>query len=157
MIETVQRSLGKVTLRIDCGDGEYELIEFKNTVINNGKSIMAQSLAGEIGSSFLFYACKIVFGNSGTIDGVPRFVDAGREGLFGPAVVTKNVLATIDPDNPTQVIFTAILTYDDAVDQVLNEMGLQLADGSFFSIATFGDITKTALMQITWQWKILFV
>jgi len=157
MFETVNRPRGDVEAIIDFKSGERERICFPNTVLNNGKAVLAQTLAGEIGSSFVFYVCQMVFGNNGTVGGVPRFVDAGREGLFGPTVISKNVIATIDPNNPTQVIFSAILTYDDAVNYTLNEMALQLADETFYSMATFGDISKTNLMQITWSWKLSFV
>lgn len=157
MINTIQTTRGNFEMVITYQNGEKEYINSHNTVLNNGKSVLAKVLAGEVGSSFSFYVCKIVFGDNGTSGGAPRFVDASREGLFGPAVISKSVIANIDPSNPTQVIFTAIMTYDDAVDATLNEMGLQLADGSYYSMATFGDITKTSLMQITWSWKISFV
>jgi hypothetical protein len=156
MFETFQKLRGNVGMVIEFENGEKEYRSWHNTVLNNGKNVMARTLAGEIGSSFSLYVCKMVFGNTGTIGDVPRFVDASREGLFGPAVISKNVIANIDPNNPTQVIFTAIMTYDDAVDANLNEMGLQLADGTFYSMATFGNITKTSLMQITWNWSLNF-
>lgn len=157
MIETVQTPKGNVEMVIEYQNGEKEYRSWHNTVLNNGKGVLAKTLAGEVGSSFSFYVCKMVFGDSGTIGEVPRFVDAARDGLFGPAVISNNVIANIDPNNPTQVIFTAIMTYDDAVDATLNEMGLQMADESYYSVATFGDITKTSLMQITWNWKLSFV
>lgn len=157
MIETTQKSQGTVDMIIEYQNGKKECRSWNNTVLNNGKSVLASTLAGEIGSTFSFYVCKMVFGDNGTIGGVPRFVDTSRQGLFGPAVISKSVIANIDPTNPTQVVFTAIMTYDDAVDATLNEMGLQLADESYYSIATFGDITKTSLMQITWNWRMSFV
>ncbi len=157
MLETVQKIKGDVDIIVEYKDGKKEFHSWHNTVLNNGKGVVAKTLAGEIGSAFSFYICKMVFGDSGTIGDVPRFVDAARDGLFGPAVISKNVIANIDPNNPTQVIFTAIMTYEDAVDATLNEMGLQLADGSYYSLATFGNITKTSLMQITWNWRIFFV
>jgi len=157
MLETIHQPKGDVELFIDYTDGSKDYRCFPNSVLTNGKRVLAKTLAGEIGTSFVYYICKMVFGNNGTTGGVPKFVDASREGLFGPAVISKNVIANIDPITPTQVIFTAILTYDDAVGFALNEMGLQLADESYYSVATFGDITKTAQMQITWNWKLSFV
>lgn len=157
MQEIVQKPKGAVEAIFEYKNGKTEYRAWPNTVLNNGKEVLARMLAGDIGSSFSYYVCKMVFGDSGTTGEVPRFVDASREGLFGAAVISKNVIANIDPSNPTQVIFTAIMTYDDAVDATLNEMGLQLADESYYSVATFGDITKTSLMQITWNWKLSFV
>lgn len=154
---SVQEPKGDIEAFFKYRNGKVEYRGWPNTVLNNGKAVLARTLAGDIGSSFQNYVCKMVFGDNGTIGDVPRFVDASREGLFGPAVISKNVIANIDPNNPTQVIFTAIMTYDDAVDATLNEMGLQLADESYYSVATFGDITKTSLMQITWNWKLSFV
>ena len=157
MIETKLRPKGDVEAVIDYKNGEQDIICFHNTVLTHGKAILALTLAGEIGQAFEFFICQMTFGNNGTVSGVPRFVDAGRDGLFGPAVITKNTIAFIDPTNPTQVIFTAILTFDDAVGVALSEMGLLFSDTSFYSVATFGDITKTSQMQITWNWKLTFV
>jgi hypothetical protein len=157
MLETSLKLKGDVEMIIDYADGRRETRCFRNTVLNNGKEVLAKTLAGDIGTSFMFFICKMVFGNNGTIGEVPRFVDAGRDGLFGPAVISKNVIANIDVSSPTQVIFTAILTFDDAVGYSLSEMALQLADESFYSIVTFGDITKTAQMQITWNWRLSFI
>jgi len=157
MLESAQRTKGAVEVIIDYKDGTQERHAFPNTVLNNGKEVLAKTLAGDIGTSFVFFICKMVFGNNGTIGEVPRFVDAGRDGLFGPAVISKNVIATIDPTTPTQVVFTAILLFDDAVGFSLSEMGLQLADESFYSVATFGDVAKTAQMQITYNWRVSFV
>jgi hypothetical protein len=156
-LETLFKPKGDVEVIIDYKDGVRDFRYFPNTVLNNGKGVLCKTLAGDIGTSFTYYVCKMVFGDNGTIGEVPRFVDAARDGLFGPAVIAKSVIANIDPLAPTQVIFTSILTYEDAVGATLNEMGLQLADESYFSVATFGDITKTDLMQITWNWKLSFV
>lgn len=138
-------------------NGSIREIEFHNTVLNDGKAALVRSLTGDIGTSFDSYICKMVFGTNGTVGDVPRFVDATRNALFGPAVISKNVMATIDPANPTQALFSAVLLYDDAVGYSLNEMGLQMADETFYSIATFGNITKTSQMQITWSWRISFL
>ena len=157
MFESCHKISGAVEAIFKYRDGTRCVKNWPNTVLNNGKEVLARTLAGDVGTSFSFYVCNMVFGDSGTLGGVPRFVDAGRDGLFGPAVLSKPVIANVDPANPTQVIFTAIMTYDDAVDVTLSEMGLQLADESYYSVATFGDITKTSLMQITWNWKLSFV
>ena len=157
MFETLQTLKGDVEVVIDYKDGSKDHRYFSNTVLDNGKAILAQTLAGDVGTSFVFYICTMVFGNNGTIGGVPRYVDSGRDGLFGPAVLSKNIIATINPSNPTQVTFTAILLYDDAVGYSLSEMGLQAANESYYSVATFGDIAKTNTMQITWNWKLTFV
>ncbi len=145
---------GDVECIIDYLDGRRVHLGHMNTVLDGGKEALAASLAGDIGSSFTYYVCKMQFGNSGTTGGVPRFVDSTRNGLFGPVLIRKNTTATIAPSSPSTVIFTAILTFTDLVGQTINEMALEMANADLYSMVTFGDISKTSSMQITWNWRI---
>lgn len=154
---TILQTRGDVECIIDYLDGRQERTEYVNTVLNGGKSNLAKSLAGDIGSAFLYYVCKMQFGGGGTVGGVPRYVEASRNGLFGAVLIRKNTTATIDPLTPTTVVFTAILAFGDLVGQTINEMGLEMADANLYSMVTFGDITKTSSMQVTWNWKLSFI
>ena len=148
---------GVAYLTITWDDGTVEELAINNKVLISGRMALAKSLANEFGSDFEYFVTGITFGSGGTVGGVPRYVDDTREGLFGPTIITKPVIATINPDIPTQATFTSVLTFDEAVGNVINEIALKLYSGDYFSMATFGDITKTSSMQMTWNWRQSFI
>ncbi|MCL5459921.1 hypothetical protein M3M33_14890, partial [Loigolactobacillus coryniformis] len=86
-------------------------------------------------------------------DGSTKFVATSRNGLFGITQASKPVIASVDPNIPSQVIFTSVISFSEANGAVLNEMALQMATGNLYSMVTFPDLTKTAQMQITWNWR----
>jgi hypothetical protein len=97
----------------------------------------------------------MIFGNAGTTGGATRFVNTDRNALFcGTPVVRKPVISTVDG---TQVILTSVLTFSNAVGEVLNEMALAMYNEELYSMVTFPDFTKTGSMQITWNWRLTFV
>lgn len=151
------KTLGHVQAVIEYKSGEIETLEFPNTVLTAGRQALAAGLAHEIGDQFNFYVTRMLFGSDGTAGGVTKYVNASRDGLFGATVASKPVIATVDPNITTQVIFTSVLAYDDAVDTVLNEMALYMANTKLYSMVTFPDLTKTSQMQITWNWRLSFV
>lgn len=157
MIETNLKVIGEVDLCIDYKDGKQKFINFPNTVLNNGRKALALTLANQLGDDFSFYIVRMLFGDGGTQDGVKRYVNHNRNGLFGVTRLSKPVLANINSTISTQVIFTSVITYEEVVGVVLNEMALQMANGDLYSMATFPDLTKTAEMQITFNWRISIV
>jgi hypothetical protein len=154
-----QQAIGAIEMIIDWDDPikPREYVYFKNTVLTLGRVAMASSLANEIGLQFNFFITRMLFGDGGTVGGVPQFVDAGRNGLFGTTRANLPVIAQVDPLQPTQALFTSVIGFDQANGFVLNEMALQLNTGDFFSMATFPDLSKTPQMQITWNWRLSFV
>ena len=135
-----------------------EVIEFKNTVLSLGREALASSLANQIGEDFDFYISRMLFGDGGTTGDVPKQVQVDRDGLFGTVQTSKPVIANIDVNNPSQVIFTSVIPYDDPSNgSVLNEMALQMHNGDLYSMATFPGISKTSQMQITWNWRLSFI
>lgn len=157
MINNYVKPYGEVEMLIEYADGRKSEMMYRNAILNTGKSALAQAIAGDIGTSYNLYVCKMLFGTNGTISGVPKFVDASRNGLFGATLIAKNVTTIINPAAPTQVIFTSILTYSDAIGSSINEMALQLANNDLYSMVTFGEVTKTGSMQITYNWRVTFV
>ena len=151
---------GEVEAIIDYLDGSRRIIGYDkipNTVLKGGRQALAKSLANQIGNSFNFYVTRMLFGDGGTYNGVKKYVNYDRNGLFGTTRLSKPVLANIDPSISTQVIFTSVIGFDDIVGVVLNEMALQMSTGDLYSMTTFPDLTKTAEMQITWNWRLSFV
>jgi hypothetical protein len=149
---------GEISAKIEFVDKKIQTIEFKNTILIKGRMALASSLANEFGSDYDFFISRMVFGDGGTTGtGVPKQVNTERNGLFGSARVSKPIIANIDPNNPTQVIFTSVVTFEEANGFTLNEMALQMKTGDFYSMATFPGITKTNQMQITWSWRISFI
>ncbi len=158
MISDDIHSKGTVTMTVQDLEGNIIKQEvFKNAVLKTGREAMAASLANKYGASFENYVSYMIFGDGGQDGEDLKYVDSSRTGLFGVTRASKSVVSVIDSTNRFQVTFTAILSYEDGNGYTLNEMALQLESGDLFSMATFGGISKTSSMQITWQWAISFL
>jgi len=157
MIHTDIKCKGDIEMIIDYKNGNQDKIEFPNTVLRAGRRSLALTLANQLGGDFSFYVTRMLFGDGGTQEGVKKYVNSDRNGLFGVTRLSKPVMANIDSSINTQVIFTSVITYSDAIGIVLNEMALQMANGDLYSMSTFGDLTKTAEMQITFNWRMAFI
>ena len=157
-MRTETKCLGEVEMIVEYANGRKPLVrKFNNSVVNTGRNALASTLANNIGDSFQLFISRMLFGDGGTVGGTPRYVTSDRNGLFGTTQASKPVIATIDPNNTSQVVFTSVLTYTDANGVNLNEVALQLNTGNFYSMATFPDMGKTSMMQITWNWRISMV
>lgn len=151
------KTKGWVQAIIDYKSGEQEIIEFPNTILNKGREALASCLARDIGDGFNFYINRMLFGDGGTASGSTKYVASSRNGLFGITQVSKPVIASVDPNISSQVIFTSVISFSDGNGAVLSEMALQMATGDLFSMVTFPDFTKTSQMQITYNWRQSFV
>lgn len=149
--------VGEVEMLVEWADGRQEKKIMKNTVLRKGREALASSIANDYGETYDFFISRMIFGNGGTAGGVPKYVNADRNGLFGLTLVSKPVSRIIDPTFPYQVIFTSVITYEEAQDETINEMALQMNNGDLYSMVTFGDISKTTSMQITWTWRVSFI
>lgn len=157
MISEEIKCYGEVEAIIEYEDGRKETLLHKNTVLRKGREALASSLANAIGDTYNFFVARMVFGDDGTTGGVPKFVNTERNGLFGVTRVSKGVISSVDPDVPSQVVFTSVVAFGEGNGYALNEMALQMNDGDLYSMLTFPDINKTAQMQITWNWRLSFV
>ena len=99
----------------------------------------------------------MLFGDSGTTNGRPKEISPSQDKLFGVTRIKKPVIAQIDPEMPTQVIFSVIIADNEGNNFPLNEMGLELSDGTLFNLSTFADLNKTDQMEIAWSWFVCFV
>jgi len=129
-----------------------EILRFKNQVLNKGKSFLARCLIEE--NKNTVYIANMLFGDGGAVNGVPKEVSPSAEHLNGVTRIKKKVISQIDPEFPTQAIFTVIIGEEEGNDFTINEMGLELSDESLFSLSTFADFNKTDQMEITWSWSI---
>lgn len=157
MISESMQPIGEVEIILECRNGTNEIKNFKNTVLLGGRRALAKCLANQIGDKFQFNIVNMVFGDGGTNNGVKKFVNAGREGLFGITRLSKPALSNLDNSIPAQVIFTSVIKFDEVVGVTLNEMALQMANGQLYSMVTFPDLNKTEDMQLTFNWRINFV
>lgn len=157
MIESNVKPKGVVEIIIEDKDGNKEVKEIQNAVLTNGRAALASSLAYEIGDSYQFYIARMLFGDGGTSGGIPKYIDSSRNGLFGTTRVSKPIVSIIDSNNPTQVVFTSVVTFDEGNSYPINEMALQMANGNVYSMTTFPDLNKTSSMQITFNWKLSFI
>jgi len=149
--------IGIVERIIEYSDGRKETSEIRNTILRKGREALASSLANNIGSVYGFYINRILFGDGGTSGGALKVVDANRSGLFGVTRASKPVISSVDKNIPSQVIFTSVLTFDDANGYALNEMALQMFNSDLYSMVVFADLNKTSSMQITFNWRLSFV
>lgn len=147
---------GDIHLTIESKDS-FEVIEFKNTILKTGREALAMALANRTGDDFDFFINRMLFGDGGTTGGVPKSIPADRNGLFGTTRASKPVVANIDPNNSTQVVFTSVLSYEEGNNFTLNEMALQMHSGDLYSMATFPGITKTPQIQVTFKWRLSFI
>jgi len=99
----------------------------------------------------------MLFGDEGTTSGVPKYVNADRNGLFGPTLLSKPIISSLDASIPTQAIFTSVVTFDELVGVNISEIALQMATADLYSMATFPDLGKTSDIQITFNWSLSFV
>ena len=157
MIKEQIKAKGDVEIIKEWKTGEKEVLDVKNTVLLSGRRALAKGLANAIGESFNFYVTRMIFGDGGTKSGVKKFVDAGRQGLFGVTRITKPALSNIDNSIPTQVIFTSVITFDEGIGVSLNEMALEMNNEELYSMTTFPDLNKTEDMQITFNWRLNFI
>jgi hypothetical protein len=150
------KTKGTVERIIKYSDGKIEKTLIENTVLLTGQKALAASLANQYGDHYDFFVSRMIFGNGGTNGGVPRFVPIYQNQLFGSLLGSKSVIAVIDPNIHTQVIFTAVLDYEDC-NGTINEMALQMNNDDLYSMTTFPDLNKENNMQITWNWRVNFI
>ena len=151
-------SVGDVDIVITYSDGRpSEVREYRNTILLTGRNALARSLTFDIGDSYEFYIARMIFGNGGTQNGIPRFIDEGRNGLFGLTVASKGVISTVDKNHQTQAVFTSVISFSEANNTTINEMALQMANGDLYSMRTFPDLNKDSQMQLSFSWKLSFI
>lgn len=153
MISDDLKMKGHVYGEIIHSSGKKEYIDFPNTIVQTGRNAVAAMLANQIGSSFNLYVSSWIFGGSAVINGSSRYIPSSQNGLFGLTIATKPVIASVDPNISSQVIFTCTLGLNDAIGDI-NEMALVLATGDLYSMTTFGTLNKTNSMTITWSWRV---
>lgn len=156
---------GDIEVIVESDSRVVDRLEFRNTILRTGREALALSLANRTGGDFDFFVSRMLFGDGGANAGVPKSVQTDRTSLFGTTRVNKPVIANIDPNNASQVVFTSVVSYDEGNGFGLNEMALQLhgsvpsggSSPSLYSMATFPGISKTSLMQLTFNWRISFI
>ena len=156
-MEESQACRGDVQMVVGYEDGTSDVLEFRNAILKKGREALALSLANRIGSDFDFFVNRMLFGVGGTTGSAPKLVQPDRNGLFGTTRVSKPVVANIDVNNESQVIFTSVVAFSEGNGFNLNEMALQMQNGDLYSMATFPGISKTQQMQLTFNWRISFL
>ncbi len=128
-----------------------------NTVLDNGKAILARSLAGApyINDPYDFFISTMVFGTGGEDGSIPRTVEAGRSSLFNQTLEIS-VDRGWTTDYPTRARFTGTVSTSSANGTTLNEAALKTSAGDLFSMVTFSGLSKTSSLQFTLNWTIVF-
>jgi hypothetical protein len=148
------KTLGNITAVVEYKNGIKNFHYFPNIALSKGKEVLANFLVNQPDK---VYVKNMIFGDGGRDDNIKRTVDVSRNSLFGITRVNKPVVAQIDPLVPTQAIFTAVITREEANGYLLNEMALQLNTENLFSMATFAGFNKTEEIQINFKWVISFI
>jgi hypothetical protein len=155
MIEKI-KCKGDIEITKEWDDGKIEHLILQNSVLAEGRKSLAASLANSYGDNYDYFISRMVFGEGGTAGGVPKYVTEERTGLF-TSVIEKGVIANIDPNDLTQVVFTSVLSRSDANGYTINELGLKMNSGNLYSMSTFGGFSKTSQMQVTFTWRVAFI
>ena len=155
MINELLIPKGHIRASIKYKNNTTKTLLFKNQVLNKGKSFLARCLLEEYKGTL--HVANMLFGDGGTVNGTPKDVFPSAESLNGVTRIKKSIVSQIDPESPMEAIFTVIIGEEEGNDFTINEMGLELSDGSLFSLSTFADLNKTASMQITWNWRLMFI
>jgi len=146
---------GHIIGKIRYLNGSVEHFDFPNTVLNCAKVRMADFLINE--SPKPIHITHVLFGDGAFEAGEKKEPSPTRTSLFGIVRANKKVVRQVDPEIPTQLIFSITLENEDANGHVLNEMALQMNDGELFSISTFPNLTKTDDFAVDWLWIVNFV
>jgi len=150
---------GSIEMIVEHKNGTKETIIRKNTVLQKGREALASSLGRAYGGSYEFYVNEMHFGTGG-VDGSnnPKYIDSTRNSLYDGSPVVFSASAVVDTVRSNEVVFTAVLPYDSPNSTFeISEMGLRMATGDLYSMATFPVISKTVDVQITFNWRISFV
>ncbi len=151
---------GDIQMVFQHKDGTRRVLDYEdtpNTVLRGGRLAVARMLANRLDGGSFYYITRMLWGDGGAVDGVKKYVDYTRNGLFGTTRLSKPVIATMDPTSPTTVTFTSVMTYDDIPHVMVNEMALQMSNGDLYSMSTFAGFTKLPEMEITFHWRCTFV
>jgi len=158
MTEDLIKPQGFVEIIIeDKETGEIVHVSEHNTVLDNGKSFLARSLAGSpyINNPYDFFISTMVFGTGGEDGSIPRTVESGRTTLYN-----QTLSVAVDrgwtTDYPTRARFTGTIGAATGNGTTLNEAGLKTDAGDLFSMVTFSGLSKTASLQFTLNWTIVF-
>lgn len=151
------KPVGSIKRIIEYKSGSIEEMEFNNSVLDKGRAALAATMANLVGDVNEFYIARMIFGDGGTTAGVKKFVNSGRNGLFGVTRLSKPVTAFVNDLDPTQVIFSSVITYDELNDTPINEMALQMKNNDLYSMSTFPDLNKTSEMQVSFLWRLNYV
>jgi hypothetical protein len=156
-LEEQIKAKGDVEIIIDYVNGKKDTLLIKNAILKRSKEASVKGLVNQIGGEWSFYIEKMIFGTNGRSMGVPKVVEDSRNGLFGPTLLSKNISAIVNPNISTQAIFTTVVTSSEGNGNTIDELALQMKNGDLYSMTTFGGISKTSSMQITFNWRLSFV
>lgn len=150
---------GDINCKIKFKDGKEINKYIHNDLLKTGRIALINSLSGNYGNEYNYNITNMIFGNGGTsTEGKIKIVNSERNNLFGTMVASKPVVVPTSTTSGYYVLtFISVLDYDDANGYALNEMALKMANGDLFAMATFGDLSKSSNMQLTWSWSLSFV
>lgn len=145
---------GFIIAKIKYKNCETATLRYNNQLLNAGKGFLANCLLE--GSKP--HIVNMLFGDGGTVNGQPKEVIPTQDRLNGVIRLRKPIVAQIDPEFPSQVVFTVILSEKEGNDFTLNEMALEMSDGKLFNLSTFLDFNKTPdIEEISYCWFVVFI
>lgn len=144
---------GYVVRKITYRDGSVKCDSFSNTVLATARIAGAVTLVNKEP----LYITHMLFGDGGCEKQQVKPVVSNQEWLYGVTRAKKEIVAQVNPEMPTEAIFTAALDYEDANGFNINEMGLLANTGQLYCMATFPDMGKTENLKIDFDWHVIFV
>lgn len=159
--DTFDKCRGFLEITKHFADGSADIVVSENTVVNFARSGMAHLIAGDNVANYVINSME--FGDGGhniSNPSQPLATSVTDTGLFGSSVITKGVSISF-PDGPTgtKVMFSSTILNGEANgagSQEISEAVLNMGNGQIFAHKTFGLITKTSLISLTFNWTIIF-
>lgn len=142
------RVRGDVTITITDKNGNAEVREHKNLVMQVGKTILAKRLANDAAYANS-YIDRISFGTSSAV------ATDSQTNLLG-TVATPVAAITIAYPAYNSVKFSATLLANEGGSNTYQELGLFGVDEKMFSRLVIAPITKSTAYQIAVDWTISF-
>ena len=138
---------GDVTITLTGPGNQIEVREYKNLVVNNGKTILARLLGHDV-AYINEYIDTIAFGTSGDAPVVTNTA-------LGGEVLAK--AATVSYPAYNSVMFSATMLDTEGGANTFQELGLKSSGtGILFSRLVIPSITKSSLYKIQVDWTISF-
>lgn len=163
MNQTDHLCKGTILCQVMQDDVQVQEFEFPNTVLRSGRRLLAAAMGGNLlGQSFDAYISQMAFGVGGlnNLNQVIRVPETATTFLGGVGNILDvvPVKAVMVPGDSPSVVFTGVLPKNATSNgQRITQIGLIMANGSFYSISTWGGFEKAVNVSASMSWRLTWL